>query len=59
MRQAMLAPRRMRTQCVKFRTMQINGLRGLLADAGEVIMALQSILSVRTNASSLKREAFR
>jgi transposase len=34
--QAMLSLHRMREQLVKFRTMQINGLRGLLAEYGEV-----------------------
>ncbi|MDC6129624.1 IS110 family transposase [Burkholderia gladioli] len=34
--QAMLALHRAREQLVKFRTMQINGLRGLLAEYGEV-----------------------
>jgi len=37
MQQAMLALHRMREQLVKFRTMQSNGLRGLLAEYGEVI----------------------
>ncbi|MDR2926066.1 MAG: IS110 family transposase [Azoarcus sp.] len=36
MQQAMLSLHRMRSQLVKFRTMQINGLRGLLAEYGEV-----------------------
>jgi transposase len=36
MQQAMLSLHRMRGQLVKFRTMQINGLRGLLAEYGEV-----------------------
>ena len=35
--QAMLALHRMREQLVKFRTLQINGLRGLLAEYGEVM----------------------
>ncbi|WP_176081082.1 IS110 family RNA-guided transposase [Paraburkholderia tropica] len=35
--QAMLALHRMRQQLVKFRTMQINNLRGLLAEYGEVM----------------------
>ncbi len=35
--QAVLALHRMRQQLVKFRTAQINGLRGLLAEYGEVI----------------------
>src|SRR5471030_1643905 len=35
--QAVLALHRMRQQLVKFRTMQINGLRGLLAEYGEVM----------------------
>lgn len=37
MQQAMLALHRMREQLVKFRTMQINGLRGLLSEYGEVM----------------------
>ena len=36
MQQAMLSLHRMREQLVKFRTMQINGLRGLLAEYGEI-----------------------
>ena len=35
--QAMLALHRMRSQLVKFRTAQINGLRGLLSEYGEVM----------------------
>ena len=35
--QAVLALHRMRQQLVKFRTAQINGLRGLLAEYGEVM----------------------
>ena len=35
--QAMLALHRMREQLVKFRTAQINGLRGLLTEYGEVM----------------------
>ncbi|SAK81062.1 transposase [Caballeronia catudaia] len=37
MQQAMLALHRMRQQLVKFRTMQVNGLRGLLTEYGEVM----------------------
>jgi transposase len=37
MQQAMLALHRMRRQLVAFRTMQINGLRGLLTEYGEVM----------------------
>jgi transposase len=37
MQQAILSLHRMREQLVKFRTMQLNGLRGLLAEYGEVI----------------------
>ena len=33
----MLALHRMRAQWVKFRMMQINGLRGLLAEYGEIL----------------------
>ena len=35
--QAVLMMHRMREQLVKFRTMQINGLRGMLAEFGEVM----------------------
>lgn len=35
--QAVLALHRMRQQLVKFRTMQINSLRGLLSEYGEVM----------------------
>lgn len=37
MQQAMLALHRMRQQLIKFRTMQINSLRGLLTEYGEVM----------------------
>jgi transposase len=37
MQQALLALHRMREQLVKFRTMQINALRGLLTEYGEVM----------------------
>ncbi|MEX3693303.1 IS110 family transposase [Paraburkholderia sp. BR14263] len=37
MQQAMLALHRMRQQLVKFRTMQVNNLRGLLTECGEVM----------------------
>uniref|UniRef100_UPI0016418994 IS110 family transposase n=1 Tax=Burkholderia gladioli TaxID=28095 RepID=UPI0016418994 len=37
MQQAMMALHRMREQLVKFRTMQTNGLRGLLTEYGEVM----------------------
>lgn len=37
LQQAVLALHRMRQQLVKFRTMQINSLRGLLAEYGEVM----------------------
>lgn len=37
MQQAMLGLHRMRQQLIKFRTMQINGLRGLLTEYGEVM----------------------
>jgi transposase len=37
MQQAMLALHRMREQLVKFRTMQINALRGLLTEYGQVM----------------------
>lgn len=37
MQQAVLMMHRQREQLVKFRTMQINGLRGMLAEFGEVM----------------------
>ena len=40
--QAILALHRMRQQLVKFRTAQINGLRGLLTEYGEVMPKGQS-----------------
>ena len=40
--QAMLALHRMRSQLVKFRTAQINGLQGLLTEYGEVDAARQA-----------------
>lgn len=42
--QAVLAMHRMRQQLIKFRTMQMNGLRGLLAEYGEVITRSRSAL---------------
>jgi len=42
--QAMLALHRMRSQLVKFRTAQMNCLRGLLAEYGEVFRAGQAAL---------------
>lgn len=42
--QAVLALHRMRQQLVKFRTMQINGLRGLLAEYGEVMSKSRAAL---------------
>ena len=39
MQQSILSLHRMREQLVKFRTMQINGLRGLLAEYGELMSA--------------------
>ncbi|MDL2284563.1 IS110 family transposase [Oxalobacter sp. OttesenSCG-928-P03] len=45
MQQAMLSLHRMREQLVKFRTMQINGLRGLLAEYGEVMGTTRAGLS--------------
>jgi transposase len=46
--QAVLPLRRMRQQLVKFRTMQSNGLRGLLAEFGEVMPGGRSALTHRT-----------
>ncbi|CAD6543408.1 IS110 family transposase IS884 [Paraburkholderia hiiakae] len=43
--QAMLALHRMREQLVKFRTMQINSLRGLLTEYGEVMGKGRSALN--------------
>lgn len=42
--QAVLALHRMRQQLVKFRTMQINSLRGLLAEYGEVMARIREAL---------------
>lgn len=50
--QAVLALHRMRQQLVKFRTMQINSLRGLLTEYGEVMgtgrAALDKAMSIST-----------
>jgi transposase len=43
--QAMLALHRMRRQLIKFRTMQINNLRGLLTEYGEVMSKGRNKLS--------------
>ncbi|SAK99232.1 transposase [Caballeronia temeraria] len=43
--QAVLAMHRMRQQLVKFRTMQINSLRGLLTEYGEVMGKARSALN--------------
>lgn len=43
--QAALALHRMRQQLVKFRTMQSNGLRGLLTEYGEVMAVGQAALN--------------
>lgn len=43
--QAVLALHRMRQQLVKFRTMQSNGLRGLLAEYGEVMAVGRAALN--------------
>jgi transposase len=45
MQQAVLALHRMREQLVKFRTMQSNGLRGLLAEYGLVMAAGRAALN--------------
>lgn len=42
--QAVLAMHRMRQQLIKFRTMQMNGLRGLLAEYGEVMAQSRAAL---------------
>lgn len=42
--QAVLALHRMRQQLIKFRTMQMNGLRGLLAEYGEVMAQSRTAL---------------
>lgn len=52
--QAVLALHRMRQQLVKFRTMQSNGLRGLLTEYGEV-MAIGRAALDRTMADVLAR----
>jgi transposase len=51
MQQAMLALHRMREQLVKFRTMQINGLRGLLTEYGEVMSRGRTKLNVEIPAA--------
>ncbi|MFM0069489.1 IS110 family RNA-guided transposase, partial [Paraburkholderia aspalathi] len=43
--QAVLALHRMRQQLVRFRTMQINGLRGLLTEYGEVMAVGRAALN--------------
>ena len=43
--QAVLALHRMRQQLIKFRTMQSNGLRGLLTEYGEVMAVGRAALS--------------
>lgn len=43
--QAVLALHRMRQQLIRFRTMQINGLRGLLAEYGEVMAVGRAALN--------------
>ncbi|RKF29924.1 IS110 family transposase [Paraburkholderia fungorum] len=43
--QAVLALHRMREQLIKFRTMQINGLRGLLTEYGEVMAVGRAALN--------------
>lgn len=56
--QAVLALHRMRQQLVKFRTAQINGLRGLLTEYGEV-MPLGKTRVARTVPGALQRLAER
>ena len=56
--QAVLAMHRMRQQLVKFRTAQINGLRGLLAEYGEVMPQGRAGIS-RAIAPTLERVAER
>ena len=56
--QAMLAMHRMRQQLVKFRTAQINGLRGLLTEYGEVMPKGRAGIS-RAIAAALERVAER
>ena len=56
--QTVLALHRMRQQLVKFRTAQINGLRGLLAEYGEVMPKSRAGLN-RAIASALERVAER
>lgn len=56
--QAMLAMHRMRQQLVKFRTAQINGLRGLLTEYGEVMPKGRAGMS-RAIAAALEQVAER
>ncbi len=58
MQQAMLALHRARQQLVEFRTMQINGLRGMLGEFGEVMGAKRAGI-VRAIADVLARAAQR
>jgi transposase len=51
MQQAMLALHRMREQLVKFRTMQSNGLRGLLTEYGEVMSKGRAALDKEVSAA--------
>ena len=57
--QAILALHRMRQQLVKFRTAQINGLRGLLTEYGEVIPQGRAGRMRRGMAEALERVAGR
>lgn len=55
--QAVLSLHRMREQLVKFRTMQSNGLRGLLAEFGEVIPKGRAALKQQLPACLARLEA--
>ncbi|WP_247422296.1 IS110 family transposase [Ralstonia pseudosolanacearum] len=57
MQQAMLALHRMREQLVKFRTMQVNGLRGLLTEYGEVMSKGRAALDKEIPAALWRIEA--
>ncbi|WP_459203563.1 IS110 family transposase [Ralstonia pseudosolanacearum] len=57
MQQAMLALHRMREQLVKFRTMQVNGLRGSLTEYGEVMSKGRAALDKEIPAALWRIEA--
>jgi transposase len=57
MQQAVLMMHRQREQLVKFRTMQINGLRGMLAEFGEVMAKGRAALVKEMSGALMRVEA--